>query len=84
MLEKIIALNTCHMPSATPDFGDLQVIKLESNLGFVVWPSYSGSPDHRIPEWILPIINFAWIQEATLILFDSECCQNPDFDMWEL
>jgi hypothetical protein len=78
-IEKLLALSTEHMPSGSPDFGELRTIK--HGYGYIIFVSEPQEND--IPEWLAPIIMLAYAQNCTLILFDRDANQDPDFQSWD-
>lgn len=75
-IEKIISLSTAHMPSTSPEWGDLRVVKHE--YGFVVFVDEEADT----PEWARPIMEWALAMEATLVLFDNAAAQVARFQKW--
>ncbi len=77
MKESVLVLSTAHMPNTGPAFGDLRAIPFE--YGFVVWVE---EPCCEIP-WLDPIINHAWNDGYTLILFDAAGTKTDQFTSWD-
>ena len=78
MKESVLVLSTTHMPNTDPDFGDLRAIPFE--YGFVVWVAES---DHTTPWWIKSVMEHAYNEGCTLIMFDRDaevCDQFPSWD----
>lgn len=75
-IEKMIALSTAHMPSTSPEWGDLRVVKHE--YGFVVFVDEGADT----PEWARPIMEWALAMEATVVLFDGGAAQVARFQKW--
>ena len=66
MIEKILTLSTAHLP-ADPDFGDLRAIPFE--YGFVVWVE---QPDNTMFTWLYLIMEWAWDEGCSLVMFDRD------------
>lgn len=65
MIEKMLTLSTAHLP-IDPDFEDLRAIPFE--YGFVVWVE---QPDNSMPTWLFLVMEWAWDEGCTLVMFDS-------------
>ena len=76
MKESVLVLSTAHMPSTSPDFGDLRAIPFE--YGFVVWVSKLS-----VPEWMLFIMEHARREGCTLIMFDRDVRISYKFRTWD-
>ena len=67
------------MPGTSPDFGGLRALSFE--YGFVVWVA---EPGEGVPDWITPIMEVAYRDECTLILFDCDGNSDSDnFQTWD-
>ena len=78
-LEYMLALSTAHMPSEKPDFGSFRTI--EHEYGYVV---FVQDPEvAQIPEWLDPIVDVAFVEGCTLILFDNACGESRSFKTWD-
>lgn len=73
MIEKCLALSTCHVPpSAFRSSEALDTGALRSSdhcYGWVVFV-YEGCP--KIPKWIKPIHDYAVKEQVSVILFDRD------------
>ena len=76
-LESLLVLSTAHMPSTEPDFGHLRVTSFE--YGFFVCTTYPGI---GVPDWILPVMTWAWDEGCTFILFDRDASRTNQFQTW--
>jgi len=76
MIEKILTLSTAHLP-VDPDFEDLRAIPFK--YGFVVWVE---EPDNTMASWLYIIMELAWDEGCTLIMFDCDAEVCEDLPCW--
>ena len=77
MKESVLVLSTAHMLDTDPDFGDLRAISFE--YGFIVWVK---EQDYRTPWWINSVMEYAWNEGCTLIMFDRDGEVSEQFPCW--
>ncbi len=78
-VEKVLVLNTTHLPSRNPPFGNLRAAPHKG--GFVVFvPPYLSEVlnDRAVFHWLKPIVDTAIQNECTLILFDRDGNVDPE------
>ena len=69
MIRTVLDISTIHMPSASPDWGNLTSDQvLEYDRGFVV---FVLDPD-GCPEWLRPIMRWADDKGCLMICFDGD------------
>ncbi len=66
MIEKMLTLSTAHLPP-DPDFEDLRAVPFV--YGFVVWVE---QPDSTMEWWLRSIMEWAWDERCTLVMFDRD------------
>jgi len=75
-----LELSTAHLPDSDPDFGSCLVS--DTRYGFIVFPihtEYIGS----LPDWIQPIIRFAFDNGCSLIHFDRDAEEDSQFKTYD-
>ncbi len=75
-IEKVFTLSTAHMPSTSPDFGDLRMV--EHEYGFILFCSARVGP-----AWLSPILRAAGKSGCALILFDRDADEVTEFETWD-
>lgn len=77
--KKMLDLSTSHAPK-NPDFGSLRSVCT----GFG-WVCFVGDPDMEddVPEWLSPILKYAFDSDCILITFDSDATVYEQFPTYE-
>ena len=78
MKESVLVLSTAHMPNTDPEFGGLRAIPFEC--GFIVWVA---EPGYGVPWWITSVMEHAWNEGCTLIMFDRDVEVYKRFPSWD-
>ena len=76
MIEKMLTLSTAHAP-VDPGFGDLRSVPFD--YGFVVWVE---QPDNSMPTWLFFVMEWAWDEGCTLVMFDRDGEVSEDLICW--
>ena len=77
-IESVLALSTGHMPNSMPKFGDVRVV--EFALGYIL---FMVLDPEEVEEWLRPIMAHAIDHECTLILFDRDAMELPEFKVYD-
>jgi len=77
---KSLELNTAHLPESDPDFSFCSAY--ETNYGWIVFPvhtEYTGN----LPDWLQPIVKFAFDNGCSLIHFDRDAEVDSNFKTYD-
>ena len=81
-VEQVAVLSTAHMPSTSPDFGDLLINEYDE--GYNVYVSTpEGMSGVTLPEWLSPIVAACHAHGVIRLNFDSDGPRNPNFRQYE-
>jgi hypothetical protein len=81
-VEKALAISTGHMPSAEPDFGDVR--SLEYDEGYIVFITEpEASNEDELPDWLRPIMQFAYENDFSMIRFDRDALEVDEFKNYD-
>jgi len=84
MISKALSLCTNHMPESSPKFGNIR--STETEYGYIVWPCIdldSNSYLEEIEDWLVPIVKFAIENKCSIIEFDADNEEMPQFITYE-
>ena len=84
MIEKMLSLSTCHMPSSNADLYDEKLPSFKPRevthqYGRIVFVSSMVC----CSEWFKPIMRMAHANNCTVILFDSACPKVDSFKTYD-
>lgn len=89
-VEGALALSTCHMPEANPDFGELCAALTPWTYGYVVFAEWDDDdePEDRpyftgTSKWMEAVHDLAKELKCKYIVFDQNAAEFDELERWE-
>lgn len=84
----ILDISTCHLPEAEPDWGEMRVAEYDDGMTGFFYVLVMGTPEDEpsyddMPEWLLPIHEYANKTGCLGILFSPDGDEFEQFKRWE-
>lgn len=77
---RVLELSTAHMPSESPDWGDLRAVEVPA-YGWVIWvaePQYVDGP-----AWAKPVLKLARDLGCYMVSFDCDADEMGGLPRWD-
>lgn len=82
-IQNMLDLSTAHLPSPSPEFGDLRHSWGEYGVIVFVHPIEDDDDEFIMPEWFKPIYILAMKHDCILVNFDQDAEISPLFAAYD-